>query len=88
MSMTVLSYKSLTATEEALVAEIMRNSTMIKYFQVLAHNIAVEIATCPIAFEEAPEEYIRKQHMKKGQLDLLETLAIAHEVAAQIPQQD
>lgn len=82
--MLVLPTQTLSRTEEDLVAEALRsNPILIKYFRVLAHNIAADIACCPIEFEEAPETYIRKQHKLKGQLELLETLAQTHSAVQQ-----
>ena len=67
---------TLTKTEEDLVAEVLRqNPILLKYYKAVAQNMAVDIAVCPIEYEEKPEEYIRKQYYIKGQLALLEQLA-------------
>ena len=79
--MPILNKKCLSKTEEDIVAEILRNPNFKHYLEVLAYNTAVDLAYCAIEFGEDPNKYIHKQQFIKGQLDLLDQLAHASNIA-------
>lgn len=80
---TILQDKVLSQTENDMVVQALRNNPILqKYFETLAYNIAIQLAYCPVNFEEAPTVFERKRLTLRGQLDLLDTLGKAYQIAA------
>jgi hypothetical protein len=72
----------LTEAENAALTEALgKNPVLGKYFEVLAHNVLINLAGLDILNLSDPEEYLRKQAYARGQLELLNTLKEGQEVA-------
>lgn len=86
--MNVLKGRELTKTEEDLISAVLQaNPVLGKWFEVLAHNIAVELAYCPVDFTEEPTVFERKRLVLRGQLDLLDTLGSTYHAVTQSNQE-
>lgn len=65
---------TLSATEEEIISINMSNPAVKKYLHKLAYDTGVAIATGAKGDNESAQDYLLKENLMKGRLDVLNTL--------------